>query len=145
MPTVQKVGNRTVTIDDDAASVVRRLREIDERFRVHYLIDEAVYTVELHEPQPDGSVKESLVGRYPELNGLIVRRAQEITSERYDLAGELDKRDAELDAAQEHARSEETGEIAERLAFGLRKDLQRNEAANTLNSRAFIPAVIRKD
>lgn len=145
MPTVQKVGNRTVTIDDDAASVARRLREIDERFRVFYLIDEAVYVVELHEPQPDGSVKESLVGRYPELNGLIVRRAQEITSERYDLAGELDRRDAEIDAEREHARSEETGDMAERLAFGFKKDLQRNETQNTLNSRAFIPAVIRKD
>ena len=144
-PSVKQAAGKRVAITDDAANVMRSLREIDDRFRCHYLIDEAVYVLELHTPLEDGSVDETLVGRYEELDHRIVQRAREFTRPDFNIAAELERIEAASDAEKEYARSQETGDMAERLAFGLRKDLQRNEAVNTLKSRAFIPATIRKD
>lgn len=145
IPSVTTVAGKRVVIDDDAAGVMRALREIDDRFRCHYLVDEARFVLELHTPEPDGSVTESLVGTYDALDHRIVHRAQEFTRPDFSIADELERQDTALNADREYARSQETGDMAERLGHALRKDLGRHEAANTLKSRAFIPAVIRKD
>jgi hypothetical protein len=81
------------------------------------------WTVELHTPQPDGSVEEHFVGAYRELDHRVLRDARKYTAPGYDLAAELEKLEDERDRDFEHEQAERTGEIGERLAHAVRTDL----------------------
>jgi hypothetical protein len=125
--TVRRVGGSTVEISDDVQGVARSLREIDDRFRLRADLDHVQnligWTVELHTPQPDGSVDEHFVCAYRELDHRVLADARKYTSPGYDLAEELEQAEAKNDAAMEHRRREQVGEIGEQLAHALRTDL----------------------
>jgi hypothetical protein len=125
--TVRQVGGTTVEISDDVQGVAWSLREIDDRFRLRADLDHVQnlvgWTVELHTPQPDGSVEEHFVCAYRELDHRVLRDARKYTSPGYDLAAELEKLDDSNDRRMDHRRREQSGEIGERLAHALRTDL----------------------
>jgi uncharacterized protein (UPF0297 family) len=129
-------NGQRVAIHADVGSVVAQLREIDDRLHVFYVPDQAFFSVELHTPRADGLVDEHLVGAYESLDGRVVQRIRQITRPGYDLGAELERIDREAQARADHRHSEQTGEIAERVAHAVRKDLG-------VRSKAFIPRAFR--
>jgi hypothetical protein len=125
--TVRQVGGTSIEIADDVQGVARSLREIDDRFRLRADLDHVQqlvgWTVELHTPQPDGSVEEHFVGAYRELDHRVLRDARKYTNPNYDLAAELEALEDKRDRDFEHEQRERTGEVAERLAHAVRTDL----------------------
>src|SRR4051812_6596928 len=125
--TVRQVGGTSVEIADDVQGVARSLRDIDDRFRLRADLDHLQrlvgFTVELHTPQPDGSVEEHFVGAYRELDHRVLRDARRYTAPGYDLAAELERVEDERDRTFDHEQRERTGEAAERLAHAVRTDL----------------------
>jgi hypothetical protein len=125
--TVRQVGGTTIEISDDVQGVARSLREIDDRFRLRADLDHVQnllgWTVELHIPCPDGSTEEQFVCAYRELDHRIVEDARRYTSDQYNIADELEKEDAARDKAMDHKRREQSGDIGERLAHAIRRDL----------------------
>jgi hypothetical protein len=141
---VKRLRNgRRVVITADVGMVAERLQEIDPRFHMSYDPGEALYVLELHTPEPDGSVSEHFVGAYDELDARIIERARMISQPGYDLAAEIERAEREAEREAERLRMEAVGEMAERLQFALRKDLGRHEIGSTLKSRAFIPKAFK--
>jgi hypothetical protein len=126
------LSGRLVFVPDDVCNVVRDLQRIDRRFRVQAAEDLSLYIVFLEES--DGS--QQLVTNARHLDQRLVKRIQEIADERYDFVAELDRVEAAADRAFEARQREQIGDLGERLAHALRKDLGRHEAPNTLKSRA---------
>jgi hypothetical protein len=138
-------NGRRVWITADAGMVVQRLQEIDDRVHVWYSIAEQLYMVELHTPMPDGSVEETLFGAYDQLDARVENRLREASSPGYDLAAELEKREAEADREHQDQMDERMGDAAERLAHAFQKDLGRHEIDTTPKSRAVVPKDLPKD
>ena len=110
---------RRVTITEDVGDVARRLHEISPKLVLIWNEKGGHFTV----AERDINGDERLVFTAQECDDRIVKRAELITSEHYDYLGELDKLDKAAERARDHAFSEQTGEIAERLAHAVRKDL----------------------
>lgn len=131
---------KRVQVADDVQGVANALLEISDELRLYYHSDEAFWAVEQHTPQADGSTKESLVTTALDLDHRIVARCKEVCAPGYDLAAEIERREARVQADQDHARREAIGPHAERLAFALQQDLGSHEISKTRKSRAFMPA-----
>lgn len=124
-----------VQVDDDVQGVANRLAEIDENLRLRYSMAGEYWVVYFKPPNEE------------EGNGYVVTTAQEIDmrlAERvaevfykyrqpgYSLSAELDANDKAADEARDKAFTESAGEMYERLAHAIRKDL------GTTN-RIFVP------
>jgi hypothetical protein len=119
---------RMIVIDDDVLGVAQQLKEIDENLRLRY--SEAGDFFVIYQESEDG-VHQHLVLTSQDLNPQVVERVRQISSAAYDYVTELDRRDAEVDRARDHQFREQTGDVAERLSFAIRKDLG-------LTDRAFV-------
>jgi hypothetical protein len=119
--------NKLVAITDDVQGIAAALAAIDPSLHLHYDPHEAVYVVSQHR---DG--EERFVGAYPELDGRVLARVREITSERYSLADELEKSERAADKRHADAQRERLGDAGERLGHALRKDFD-------VKDRVFIP------
>lgn len=118
---------RRVLIDDDVLDIARRLKEIDPRLGLEWNENGNFFAIT--EQTPDG-VK--LVTTATELDPRLIERVREIAHPSYDYAGELERKDRAGDRARDHAFHEQVGELGERAAFALRKDLQ-------AQNKVFIP------
>lgn len=115
-----------VLIEQDVQDVVQRLKELDPNLRVHWN-EYGEYFV-ISELLPDGS--ESLVTTVQDLNPVLVDYVRKLANK--DYAAELDRLDREADRQADHERSEKVGEIGERAAHALRKDL-------SVQNRIYVP------
>ena len=129
-----------VLVADDVQGVANALQEVSDELHLFYDTEQALWIVEQHTPMPDGSVKESLVTTALDLDHRLVHRIREVCAPGYDLAAEIERAEKSARDAHEHARREQLGDIAERLAFAFQKDLGRHEIPKTLKSRAYLPA-----
>jgi hypothetical protein len=129
----QAQNGRMVLISDDAAGIAADLRAIDRSLRLRCADDQSVYIV--YQALEDG---EKLVTTSKTLDARIVQRVREIAQPGYDLVGELHKAEAQDRREHEHKVSEQVGDVADKLAFAIRKDLSRTETPKTAKSRAFL-------
>lgn len=120
---------RMIVIDDDVLGVARQLKEVDESLCLRYAEAGGYFVV--YQESEDGT-EQHLVLTSQELNPQVVERVRQISSPGYDYVAELDKQDAAAERARDHAFREKTGDVAERLAFAVRKDL------GQVSDRAFV-------
>lgn len=119
-------SGRLVAVDDDVQNVARDLREIDPGLRLRFDEYQEFYVVY----HVDGD-EESLVTTAQECDQRLVKRAREISRPDYDYGLELEKAEAESKKQADDRFADQTGDVGERLAHALRKDLG-------LTGRAFI-------
>lgn len=114
---------RMIAVDDDVGGVAKDLRAIGRSLRLRYSESAEVFVVyEVHENN-DGSVDEHLVTTAQECDQRLVARVRQIADEDYDYAGELDAIQKQKDRDQASHFHDQVGEIGERLAHAIRKDL----------------------
>ncbi len=116
---VRQGKRRRITVEADVGSVVQQIKEIDPRLGVIWDDDGEFFAV----VEQDG-LKQRIVLTSQELDQRVLDRLRFIVSDGYDYVGEIEAIDAKADREKDHKFREETGEIAERMAHGLRKDLQ---------------------
>jgi hypothetical protein len=129
-------NGRLIPIDDDVQGCANALNEIDPHLRLRYS-EVGEYFVVYWKPEEaeegDGymiSTAQELDHRLVAHVGAIYKRCQEPG---YSFGEELDRLDAEDKKAKDDAFSEEHGEMFERMAHAMRKDLGYDKA------RAFVP------
>jgi hypothetical protein len=110
---------RMVMIDDDVLNIARDLNQIDENLKLRYS-EEGEYFV-VYQILPTGD--QQLVLTSQDLNPQIVERIRQIGHSSYDYAKELEKQDAQAERDRLHANRERDGEVSERLAHAVRRDL----------------------
>lgn len=127
---------RRVLIEDDVLDIAKRLQEIDDSLKLlwneygeYFVVAEVVQT-------PDGP-EERLVTTAQDLDERLLQRVEKITHPSYDFAKEVDRIDKEAEKEKDHRFHEETGEVGERLAHAVRKDLQHT-------GKAFVPKDVEK-
>lgn len=125
----QAPDGRMVVVDDDVLGIAQQLKEIDPSLCLRY--SEAGEYFVIYQQSDDG-VHQHLILTSQDLNPQVVERVRQIGSEHYDYMKELEAQDAAVERARDHAFSEKTGEVAERLSFAIRKDL------GLLTDRAFV-------
>ena len=116
-----------VEVDRDVFHISERLKRIDPGLKLSFHKSREVFVLQWKGINHEGEVVEEFVGAYTELDGrlvsLIERLAARENRNRYELAKELDRIEAEKDRAFEHEQREKLGPTAEKLAFALRQDL----------------------
>lgn len=110
---------RVVEVDSDVFDVAKRLKEVDPSLGLRW--SEAGEYFVVYQEMPDGS--RHLVTTSQTLTPAIVDRVREVASPDYDLAAEIEKREREADAEMDQRVHEHLGEVGERLAHAIRKDL----------------------
>ncbi len=114
--------------DSDLFDMVRRIKEIDPSLSVHWNDDGEYF--EIRELCPDG--KERMVLTTTELDQRLLDHLRKIGSPDWNVADEIDKHEDQREKAVDHATHERVGDIGERMAHALRKDLQ-------YQGRIFLP------
>lgn len=110
-------------VDDDVQNVAQSLRDIDPSLRLRFDPHADYFCVYQVVEEPDGSESEKMVTTAQDLDHRIVHRVREVVSPRYDFMAELDKQDAAAAKAKDDEQTERYGDIADKLAWALRKDL----------------------
>ncbi len=111
---------RRITIEEDVGNVAKRIKEINPRLGLQWNERGEFFTV----VETDERGDERLVLTAQECDERIVKRVEEIAHPGYDYLGEIDRMDAQAEKDKDHRFHEQTGEIGERLAHALRKDLE---------------------
>lgn len=131
---ILETQNRQVIVDADSCSVVKDLKAIDKTLGVRFVDGPepffAVYQEIIH---PDGREEQHLVttaqaymtsfGTYSGLDNRLVERIRRITHSSYDFVAEAEKKKREHDATARKERENMYGEMGEKAAHALRKDL----------------------
>jgi hypothetical protein len=116
-----------VPVEADVFGVAERLKRIDPGLKLSFNKKEEVFVLEWHGLNDKAELVEEFVGAYTELDGRLVNLVERLAARenrnRYELAKELDRLDAERDREHAHEQYEKVGPIAEGLAHALRKDL----------------------
>jgi hypothetical protein len=125
-----------ILIGNDVANVARDIQAINPDFRLRYSDSRDISIVhqEEYHPLTGELLKKQLVTTMrgaPDQR--LVERVREVTSPQYDLVAEIEKVEKAAQRALKHARREEIGEKAEKLAWALVKDTHRNQR------RIFLP------
>lgn len=110
-------GGRFITVDGDVA---RELQKIDRELHLRYSHGGDYFVVYRVDP---GTGDEELVLTAQECDLRIVNRIREIAQPTYNFAAELDRIDAARNAQIDYEKGQEVGEIGERLAHAIRKDI----------------------
>lgn len=113
-------GGNAVLIEDDVCDVAKRIKEINDSFRLRYNEQGEFFVV--YQLTGDG---EKLVTTAQECDARLVERVRHVASDSYDYGAEMEKADAENDRVKNSQFGEEVGEISERLAHAVREDLRR--------------------
>lgn len=120
LPQIQKGRRgRVVFIDDDALNVAKDLREIDASLRLAWNEFGEYFVV--YQQLDDGT--EHLVTTAQTADARLVKRIKRIAHPSYDYGKDLDEQDKKAEKAAEHIFEERVGDLAERLAQALRKDM----------------------
>jgi hypothetical protein len=124
-----------VEVSDDVLGIARDLREIDPSLHLRYSEKQDIWIVFQLENHPitGEELKKQLVTTSQTLNPEIVERVRKITSDSYDLVGELEQIEKQKKRDARHALRESLGEKGEKLAWALRKDTHRDQR------RIFVP------
>jgi hypothetical protein len=113
-------------ITEDAGGIAKRLKEIDSRLHLRYSERGEYYVVYARE-EDDLPGTGYMVATYQELDARIIKDIERVRwlneQPDYSYADELEKKNAEAEAARDYAFSQKIGENAEKLAWALRKDL----------------------
>lgn len=121
-----KDGRREI-IDGDVLNIAKQIKAIDPSLHLWWIEKGGYFAViELKDH------KQRLVTTALELDERLLRKIEKIAHPSYDFAGELEKKDKRAEKNKAHRFREQTGEIGERAAHALRKDLQ-------AKNKAFIP------
>jgi hypothetical protein len=120
---VRSSRGNLVEVTQDVTNVAQQLKAIDENLVLLFDEEQLFYIVQVHVPQPDGSVKEDLVLTSQQLGSHIVQRVEQISSQGYDYVRELEQMEDAARKRRDHEVSERQGPILEKLAHALRKDL----------------------
>lgn len=139
LPSVQK-GRRGVVvfIDDDALGIAKQIAEMQfpEGYgKLRLAWNE--FSEEFVVIQVKDNGEEFFVTKAKEADGRLLKRIREITNPSYDYAADLERIDRLADARREWDFAQRVGEISERLAHAVRKDIQ-------AKNRIFLPNGIRK-
>lgn len=118
---------RKVTITDDVGNIAAKLKAISPKLGLQWNERGEFFAVVEH----DGP-RERLVTTALELDDRLVKRIELLASPTHDYGKELERIDLQVDRDHDHRFAERSGEISERLAFHVRKDV---EAKN----RVFLP------
>ena len=124
-------GGRLIAVDEDVLDVARGLKEIDPRLSLHFNENGGYFVVV--ETLDNGD--EKLVLTAQELGPNILDRVRKLASPDHDYVKEVEQLDRQAERDKDHAFHEQTGEVGERLAHALRKDLQ-------AGNKIFIPRSI---
>jgi hypothetical protein len=111
---------RRITIEEDVGDIARRVKEISHLLSLQWNEKGEFFAVV--ETTADGT--ERLVLTAQECDNRIVERVMRIADASYDFLAEVDAMDARAEREKAHRFSEETGEVGERLAHALRRDIQ---------------------
>jgi hypothetical protein len=111
---------KSVTVEDDVGDIARRIKEIDPALSLHWSDPGQHFYV--MEDCKDG--KPRMVLTCNELDNRLIDRLRMLASPDHDYIAEVDRLDDAAQRAKDHAFHEQTGEIGERLAHAVRKDLQ---------------------
>jgi hypothetical protein len=124
-----------VTIDDDVQGVANRLAEIDENLRLRYS-EAGEYWVVYAKPPGEEEGNGYVVTTSQELDMRLAQRVEEVYWKHrqpgYSLSAEIEANHDAADKAKQHEFTERAGEMYERLAFALRKDLG-------VQNRVYVP------
>jgi hypothetical protein len=112
-------GGRAILIEDDVLDIARRLQAIDESLRLRWNEQGEFFVI--YQVLDDA---EKLVLTAQELDERVLRRVREIAHPSYDYMAEVDRMDKQSRKDADHRFYEETGEVGERLAHAVRRDLQ---------------------
>jgi hypothetical protein len=111
---------RRVLIEEDVLDVARRLQAIDPSLALHWNENGNYFVL----TETDAAGTERMVLTAQELDDRLLARVQQIMHPSYDYAAELDRQDRQADRERDHRFAEQTGEVGERLAHAVRKDIQ---------------------
>lgn len=129
---------RYITIDDDVQGVANALNAIDTHIKLRYSEAGEYYVVywsddpsAAEEDDRDGNTT-YLIFTAQDLDQRMVKKMEEVywrnRQPGYSLADELDKADAEDKKRKEAEFTQENGEMYERLAHSMRKELGYNQS-----------------
>lgn len=116
----QGKDGRNILIEDDVLSIARGLLDIDPNLRLRWNDRGHYFVIYWINAQGD----EKLVLTSKELTPAILERVRYIQSPAYDYIAEVDRMDRQAKKEEDHRFHEEAGEIGERLAHAVRRDLQ---------------------
>jgi hypothetical protein len=128
----QARGGEFVEITDDVQGVANALHELDPDLRLRWSEAGGYFVVYQITEKPGGGTRKNVVLTAQELDHRIVKRVELVISDDYNYADELDKLDAENDRQHRHRQYEQCGDVGERLAHAIKKDLQ-------AQTRIFVP------
>lgn len=117
---VVRAGEHWIRITDDVTGVAKELYEIDPRIHLRYNGMQKFYAVYYEDENGD----QTLISTWKECDKRIVRRVEQIYHESYDLVADMEKFDKEADAEQARREDEVFGDLGEKLAHAIRKDLE---------------------
>jgi len=109
---------RVLEIDDDVSGIAKQLAEIHPSLKLRWSEPGEYFVVFQETEEGRHLVTTSLT-----CDQRLVDRLREVTAEGYDLAYEIEKREAEAKAVHEAKISDQVGEVGERLAHAIRADL----------------------
>ncbi len=113
-------NGKMVLVESDVGGIVQQIKQINPNLCVRHSDLGGYFVVFFRNPD---NGKERLITTAKSLDGRLVNRMHKLNSGNYDYLAELARLDREADKAKDERIKEEMGEIAERLAFALRKDL----------------------
>lgn len=122
------------TVDEDVGHIAAQVREVDPSLSLHWSDGGGYF--EVREACQDG--KDRMVLTCTELDGRVIERLRQIRHSSYDFVREVDRMDAQADREREWASHNRIGEVGEKLAHALRKDLLHT-------GKAFIPRDVNGD
>jgi uncharacterized protein YlxW (UPF0749 family) len=119
----QSRDGRWIAVDADVGSIAQQIAEIatDRGIRLSLRISEVTGIFVVVQIIGD---EEQLVTTARECDQRLVESVRKATSPQYDLAAEVEQVETEKDVAQEHRRQEQLGDLSERLAHAMTKDLK---------------------
>lgn len=136
-------GGRFIAIDDDVQGVANALNEIDPHIKLRFSEAGGYFVIywsdnpSLTDEDDDPENTTYLIFTAQDLDHRIVHRMQEVywkcQQPGYSFADELEAKDKEDKKAKDHEWTEKHGEMYEKLAHGMRKDLGYDQ------SRVFVP------
>lgn len=117
-----RMGNK-VLIEADVCNVVADLQRIDPALKVRWSEPGEYFVVYREVELGDGSTDQEFVLTSYELDQRIVKRVEKIGHSSYNYADELEKIEDKAKKDQDHQFDEQVGDIGQKLANAIRRDL----------------------